>query len=370
MTRIQHKGNPFRSVKYVPPIDEIISVAFKQAKAVRMKTSKRRTREEKIASLERDRISKLSEVITDKLHGISRQFPWIEGIHPFYIELCDLLGSIDQIRRILGRVEGIANQTKEIEKEQLSKLRLTDHPLEMSNIRKENSGRIASLVKKARGDVNYLIRIIKKLKTIPDFNVTYPTIVIAGAPNVGKSSLVREISSGKPEVGEYPFTTKEIVFGHRDLTLTNVQIVDTPGLLDRPFKERNVIERQSIASMKHVSDIIVYIFDISKDAEITPDEQLNLLEDIEKEFPEVPIIRILNKTDLLSEDEINKSRAIFETEFHITIKDVNSLNSLISVLEEKIINIVKTAEKFKESQKIVISEEFLPTNEEEINYEF
>lgn len=370
MIEHQQKGNPFRRVKYIPSVDEIISIAFNQLKTVRIRTSKRKSREEKIASLERERISILSETIIDKLKEISKQFPWIENIHPFYIELCDLLGNIDEIRRILGRIEGIANQIKEIEKEQLSKLKLTDHPLEMSKIRKEFSGRIASMVKKARGDVNYLRRIIKKLKTIPDFNVTYPTIVVAGAPNVGKSSLVRAVSSGKPEVGEYPFTTKKIVFGHRDLTVTNVQIVDTPGLLDRPFKERNVIERQSITSMRYISDIIVFIFDISKDSTITPEEQLNLFSDIEKEFPDIPIIRILNKIDLLSEDEIERSKTIFKTEHHISTKNSTNLDSLISVLEKKIIQIVKTDEKFKETQKIVIAEEFLPPKEEEINYEF
>jgi nucleolar GTP-binding protein len=240
----------------------------------------------------------------------------------------------------------------------------------MATIRKEANGRIASLVKKARGDVNYLIRALRKLKTIPDFSVIYPTIVVAGAPNVGKSSLVRRISSGKPEVGEYPFTTKEIVFGHRDLTLTNAQIVDTPGLLDRPFKERNIIERQSITSIRHISDIIVFLFDISKDAELTADEQLSLFEDIEKEFSDVPIIRVLNKIDLLSEKEIDESVLVFETEFNISTKYGSNIEELAEFLEEKIIHIVKTADKFKESHRITISEEFLPHKEGEIDYEF
>ena len=154
------------------------------------------------------------------------------------------------------------------------------------------------------------------------------------------------------------------------MTLTNIQIVDTPGLLDRPFRDRNIIERQSIASIRYVSDLIVFLFDISKDAAITLEEQLNLFEDIEREFHKVPIIKVLNKIDLLSEEEIERSKTVFETEFHISTKELIGLNPLISILEEKIIEIVKTAEKFKESQKIIIAEEFLPPNEEEIDYEF
>ena len=35
-----------------------------------------------------------------------------------------------------------------------------------------------------------------------------------GAPNVGKSSLVQALSSGQPEVCDYPFTTRSIQMGH------------------------------------------------------------------------------------------------------------------------------------------------------------
>ena len=35
-----------------------------------------------------------------------------------------------------------------------------------------------------------------------------------GAPNVGKSSLVQALSSGVPEICNYPFTTRTIHMGH------------------------------------------------------------------------------------------------------------------------------------------------------------
>lgn len=39
-------------------------------------------------------------------------------------------------------------------------------------------------------------------------------VALIGAPNVGKSSLVHVLSSGTPEVCNYPFTTRSIKMGH------------------------------------------------------------------------------------------------------------------------------------------------------------
>lgn len=39
-------------------------------------------------------------------------------------------------------------------------------------------------------------------------------VALVGAPNVGKSSLVALLSSGAPEVCDYPFTTRSIKMGH------------------------------------------------------------------------------------------------------------------------------------------------------------
>ena len=39
-------------------------------------------------------------------------------------------------------------------------------------------------------------------------------VALIGAPNVGKSSLVQILSSGVPEICDYPFTTRSIKMGH------------------------------------------------------------------------------------------------------------------------------------------------------------
>lgn len=41
-----------------------------------------------------------------------------------------------------------------------------------------------------------------------------PTVVLVGMPNVGKSSIVTAVSSGTPEINDYPFTTRRLKIGH------------------------------------------------------------------------------------------------------------------------------------------------------------
>ncbi|GJP69450.1 hypothetical protein CLOP_g462, partial [Closterium sp. NIES-67] len=82
--------------------------------------------------------------------------------------------------------------------------------------------------------VERLKEITKRLRGIPVVRPDLPTLCLVGAPNVGKSSLVRAISSGKPEVCNYPFTTRGISMGHFYVDTRKHQVTDTPGLLSRP----------------------------------------------------------------------------------------------------------------------------------------
>ncbi len=51
----------------------------------------------------------------------------------------------------------------------------------------------------------------KALRSLAYVEPSLPTLALVGAPNVGKSSLVRELSTGIPEVQNYPFTTRHVL---------------------------------------------------------------------------------------------------------------------------------------------------------------
>ncbi len=86
------------------------------------------------------------------------------------------------------------------------------------------------------------------------------------------------------------------------------QVVDTPGLLDRPLSKRNKIELQAIIAMRHLASVIVFIFDPSETCGYPLNSQTNLFKEITDQFKEAPVVKVLNKIDLATEKQIALAR--------------------------------------------------------------
>jgi nucleolar GTP-binding protein len=164
--------------------------------------------------------------------------------------------------------------------------------------RKEAYGRMSSIVNQISDSLEFLGAARTELRGVPTIDPLVPTIVVAGGANVGKSTLVQAISTAKPAVAIYPFTNKKISVGHFDVDLHRFQVVDTPGLLDRPMAERNDIERQTINALEHLADVIVFLLDPSETCGYPLEEQVNLMRDIEATFHDIPFLSVENKADL------------------------------------------------------------------------
>ena len=89
------------------------------------------------------------------------------------------------------------------------------------------------------------------------------------------------------EVQPYAFTTKSLYVGHTDYKYLRWQVIDTPGILDRPLEERNTIEMQSITALAHLRAVVLYIVDISEHCGYSIEQQATLFHSI-KPFFAVP----------------------------------------------------------------------------------
>jgi nucleolar GTP-binding protein len=102
------------------------------------------------------------------------------------------------------------------------------------------------------------------------------------------------------EVNHYPFTTKQIHVGHFTHRRLQYQMVDTPGLLDRPMTARNAIELQAIAALEHIGSLVLFLMDESEACGTTLEEQMHLLEDVQSMLPGTDLMVVTSKADLLS----------------------------------------------------------------------
>ncbi len=57
-------------------------------------------------------------------------------------------------------------------------------------------------------------------------------VALVGLPNSGKSKLLRKLTGARPEVADYPFTTREPVPGMMQFEDVQVQMVEVPALVD------------------------------------------------------------------------------------------------------------------------------------------
>lgn len=161
-------------------------------------------------------------------------------------------------------------------------------------------GRASSVMKRLDPKLIALDENRKKLKDLPDIKKLF-TVCIAGFPNVGKSTLLSKITSSKPEIKDYAFTTKRLNTGYFEFRMKKIQVIDTPGTLAR-FEKMNSIEKLAFLAIKYKAEIIVFVADPSneKDFEI----QLKLLEML-KNYGR-PIIYYISKTDITPEDKVKK----------------------------------------------------------------
>jgi nucleolar GTP-binding protein len=278
----------FEKMPTVPTADEILDRSFRRAaKKMQEKTNKERANTEFVRAV--------GAAIHDRLVYIIRGFPEFDKIPPFYREMADILYRLDRIKQSLGAVGWAAKHTKMVGNQLVLQSRKADDTLV---VRKRAVARLASMVHQIDKDLRFLNEVRNVLRQLPHVDDAF-TVVIAGYPNVGKSSFIRRVSSAEPEVASYPFTTKGIIVGHRMMGREKIQFVDTPGILDRPADERNAIEKQALSAMMNVASVVLFILDPSEHCGYPMEVQLNLLEEV-KGMVKAPLVVAANKSDLVA----------------------------------------------------------------------
>lgn len=133
---------------------------------------------------------------------------------------------------------------------------------------------------------------------------------LLGMPNAGKSTLIRAVSSAKPKVADYPFTTL-----HPGLGVVSVAahksfvMADIPGLIEGASTGAGLGHR----FLKHLSRtcILLHVIDVAPFDESDPvTTAKSILQELAAYNPELlnkPRWLVLNKIDMLPDDQTRQN---------------------------------------------------------------
>jgi len=131
---------------------------------------------------------------------------------------------------------------------------------------------------------------------------------LLGLPNAGKSTLIRAVSSARPKVADYPFTTLYPNLGvvRVDVNRSFV-IADVPGLIEGAADGAGL----GVRFLKHLARtrLLLHLVDIMPPDQSDPVDNVRRIEQELGKFSSELEARqrwlVLNKTDLLPEDEVS-----------------------------------------------------------------
>ena len=129
---------------------------------------------------------------------------------------------------------------------------------------------------------------------------------LLGLPNAGKSTLITSMSSAKPKIADYPFTTL-----YPNLGVVKVQdyksfvIADIPGLIEGAAEGAGL----GVQFLKHLSrtSLLLHLVDVAPIDESDPAQSVRIIENELQKYSDELGLRerwlVLNKIDLIPEDE-------------------------------------------------------------------
>ncbi|KAH6815639.1 Nucleolar GTP-binding protein [Perilla frutescens var. frutescens] len=234
----------------------------------------------------------------EKLSAIIDEFPRLDDIHPFYGDLLHVLYNKDHYKLALGQINTARNLIGKIAKDYVKLLKYGDSLYRCKSLKVAALGRMCTVIKRVSPSLAYLEQIRQHMARLPSIDPNTRTILICGYPNVGKSSFINKITRADVDVQPYAFTTKSLFVGHTDYKYLRYQVIDTPGILDRPFEDRNIIEMCSITALAHLRAAVLFFLDISGSCGYTIAQQAALFHSIKTLFMNKPLIIVCNKTDL------------------------------------------------------------------------
>ncbi|EQC32437.1 hypothetical protein SDRG_10176 [Saprolegnia diclina VS20] len=283
---------------YVNTAPEILEMRFWRhtIKEKVMADPIRRTKNQ-TARLINYQLSKLAGVTSH----VAKAFPPLKTLHSFEHEVVLLtLGQgayenqLQSLRRVYAELHNTGKAFEVENKDVLTQVESQDCMARCLDALKEVVHQKAPVLKETA-------EMAKTLRKLPEIDLDKPIFALVGSPNVGKSSLVKALTTANPEIANYPFTTRGVTIGHIFINGVSYQVADTPGLLFRPDEKRNAIEKLALSILTKTDATVGFVIDPTGASGTSVAEQLALRAELRDKLPwkaQHTWIDILSKIDV------------------------------------------------------------------------
>ncbi len=171
---------------------------------------------------------------------------------------------------------------------------------------------------------------------------------LVGFPNAGKSTFLNNISSAKPKIGDYPFTTLRPNLGTIKGNESSYVIADIPGLIEGASEGAGL----GIKFLKHISrtGLLLIFVDLNSSESLSPVQQITLLKnelDLFKDDLTQKVSWIIcNKIDLTQKEQLKSIKEQIEKDLKINSKEIFFISAatgegtkdLLKSLETEVVN--------------------------------
>ena len=254
--------------------------------------------------IESERIGLIEEAITEKIGGFLKEYPSIESLPPFKKEMLKALVDVDRLRMALGHLNKTEKLVQKIKRECAKKMFSAKDSDWVFRARSQFIARTDSVMERVEKSIAEINSASVKLTEIPDLKEECINVLLAGFPNVGKTTMLKRLTGSEAKIASYPFTTKKMNLGYFEKKYITFQVIDTPGLLDKSLRKMNNIERKTIVALKHASHIVAFIMDPSGQCGFTTEEQMQLFNEMKKVFDKEFLV-VINKADVATKEQID-----------------------------------------------------------------
>lgn len=286
----------------------LLDVALRRGAKEARQSNKARTAIVSIKRKEQTRIKTISNELIQELKNLSKSIPDLSELNGFSKEM--ILAEFNEIelKQASSQLKKTQKVIKRIQINESKKIFKSEKVSEIKKIVNQFIARINSVMKTLNSNILLISKYKRELKKYPKIDLENPTAILVGYPNTGKSTILSRITTAKPKIAEYAFTTKNINLGKMNYKFFELQFLDTPGILDRTQEKRNSVEKKAVAALNHLASIVIYVMDASLSSGFSHKKQMDLLNETKKTFSKKPLLVLLNKCDIAENKEINERK--------------------------------------------------------------